>query len=153
TGNMEMLAAFGDAEQRRMWLEPLLSGEIRSAFAMTEPEVASSDATNIATRIRWEEGSTSRSDAAGSGGGEYVISGRKWFISGAMNPYCKLFIVMGKTDPDAESVHKQQSMVLVPRDTPGVEVRRPLTVYGYEDHYHGGHAEVVFDDARVPAHH
>jgi acyl-CoA dehydrogenase len=136
TGNMEVLAQFGDAEQRRRWLEPLLAGTMRSAFAMTEPEVASSDATNICTRIRRE-------------GDEWVVSGRKWFISGAMNPDCGIFIVMGKTDPDAD-VRRQQSMVLVPRDTPGVQVRRAMTVYGYEDHYHGGHAEVVFDEARVP---
>ncbi|HET6636758.1 MAG TPA: acyl-CoA dehydrogenase family protein [Streptomyces sp.] len=136
TGNMEVLAQFGDAEQRRKWLEPLLNGTMRSAFAMTEPDVASSDATNICTRIRRE-------------GDEYVITGRKWFISGAMNPDCGIFIVMGKTDPDAD-VRRQQSMVLVPRDTPGVQVRRAMTVYGYEDHYHGGHAEVVFDEARVP---
>ncbi|WP_369201537.1 acyl-CoA dehydrogenase family protein [Streptomyces sp. PU-14G] len=139
TGNMELLAQFGSEEQRERWLEPLLAGEIRSAFAMTEPEVASSDATNIATRIRRD------------GEGHYVISGRKWYISGAMNPDCKVFIVMGKTDPDGEDVRRQQSMVLVPRDTPGVEVRRAMSVYGYEDHYHGGHAEVVFHDVRVPA--
>jgi acyl-CoA dehydrogenase len=136
TGTMEVLAQFGDAEQRRRWLEPLLAGTMRSAFAMTEPEVASSDATNICTRIRRE-------------GDEWVVSGRKWFISGAMNPDCRIFVVMGKTDPDAD-VRRQQSMVLVPRDTPGVEVRRAMTVYGYEDHYHGGHAEVVFDEVRVP---
>jgi acyl-CoA dehydrogenase len=139
TGNMEVLAQFGDAEQRRRWLEPLLAGTMRSGFAMTEPEVASSDATNICTRIRRE-------------GDEYVITGRKWFISGAMNPDCGIFIVMGKTDPEAD-VRRRQSMVLVPRDTPGVEVRRAMTVYGYEDHYHGGHAEVVFDGVRVPASH
>ncbi len=138
TGNMELLTEFGDPEQRRRWLEPLLSGELRSAFAMTEPEVASSDATNIETGIRRE-------------GDTLVVSGRKWYISGAMHPDCGIFIVMGKTDPDAEDVRRQQSMVLVPRDTPGVEVRRAMSVYGYEDHYHGGHAEVVFDEARVPA--
>jgi acyl-CoA dehydrogenase len=137
TGNMEVLAGFGDAEQRRRWLEPLLAGTMRSGFAMTEPDVASSDATNIRTRIRRE-------------GGEYVVTGRKWFVSGAMNPDCRIFVVMGRTDPDAD-VRRQQSMVLVPRDAPGVEVRRAMTVYGYEDHYHGGHAEVVFDDVRVPA--
>ncbi|NSC20830.1 acyl-CoA dehydrogenase [Streptomyces albus subsp. chlorinus] len=137
TGNMELLAQFGSPEQRERWLVPLLSGEIRSAFAMTEPEVASSDATNIGTRIRRD-------------GDHYVITGRKWYISGAMNPECAVFIVMGKTDPDAEDVRRQQSMVLVPRDTPGLQVRRAMTVYGYEDHYHGGHAEVVFDDVRVP---
>ena len=138
TGNMELLAQFANAEQRRKWLDPLLAGEIRSAFAMTEPEVASSDATNIETRIRRE-------------GDEYVINGRKWFISGAMHPDCKIFIVMGKTDPDGEDQRRQQSMVLVPRDTPGLEVRRAMQVYGYEDHYHGGHAEVLFDNVRVPA--
>ncbi|MET7936250.1 acyl-CoA dehydrogenase family protein [Streptomyces sp. NPDC005322] len=138
TGNMEVLAQFGDEQQREQWLEPLLAGEIRSAFAMTEPEVASSDATNIETRIERD-------------GDDYVITGRKWYISGAMNPDCKIFIVMGKTDPGGADVRRQQSMVLVPRDTPGVEIRRAMRVYGYEDHYHGGHAEVVFDGARVPA--
>ncbi|AUA14861.1 acyl-CoA dehydrogenase [Streptomyces sp. SID8382] len=137
TGNMEVLAQFGDERQRKQWLEPLLDGEIRSAFAMTEPEVASSDATNIETRIERD-------------GDDYVITGRKWYISGAMNPDCKIFIVMGKTDPEGADVRRQQSMVLVPRDTPGVEVRRAMRVYGYEDHYHGGHAEVVFDRVRVP---
>ncbi|MFV0130667.1 acyl-CoA dehydrogenase family protein [Streptomyces sp. HMX112] len=138
TGNMEVLAQFGDERQRERWLRPLLAGEIRSAFAMTEPEVASSDATNIETRIRRD-------------GDEYVIDGRKWYISGAMNPDCAIFIVMGKTDPDGGDIRRQQSMILVPRDTPGVDVRRAMTVYGYEDHYHGGHAEVVFEDVRVPA--
>ncbi|KAF0646190.1 MULTISPECIES: acyl-CoA dehydrogenase family protein [Streptomyces] len=137
TGNMEVLAQFGTPEQRERWLEPLLAGEIRSAFAMTEPDVASSDATNIETRIERD-------------GGEYVVTGRKWYISGAMNPDCRVFIVMGKTDPDGPDVRRQQSMLLVPRDTPGVEVRRAMRVYGYEDHSHGGHAEVVFDRARVP---
>lgn len=138
TGNMELLAQFGDERQRKQWLEPLLAGEIRSAFAMTEPEVASSDATNVETRIERD-------------GDAYVVTGRKWYISGAMNPDCKVFIVMGKTDPDGADPRRQQSMVLVPRDTPGVEVRRAMTVYGYADHDHGGHAEVVFDGARVPA--
>ncbi|WP_060179996.1 acyl-CoA dehydrogenase family protein [Streptomyces sp. IMTB 1903] len=138
TGNMELLAQFGSEEQKKQWLEPLLNGEIRSAFAMTEPEVASSDATNIETRIERI-------------GDEYAVTGRKWFISGAMNPDCKVFIVMGKTDPEGADPRRQQSMVLVPRDTPGVEVRRAMTVYGYEDHDHGGHAEVVFDGVRVPA--
>ncbi|WP_314173121.1 acyl-CoA dehydrogenase family protein [Streptomyces winkii] len=137
TGNMEVLTEFGNAEQRRKWLEPLLSGEIRSGFAMTEPDVASSDATNIETRIRRD-------------GDDYVITGRKWYISGAMHPDCKIFIVMGKTDPDAPDSRRQQSMVLVPRETPGLEVRRAMQVYGYQDHYHGGHAEIVFDDVRVP---
>ncbi|MFD5125746.1 acyl-CoA dehydrogenase family protein [Streptomyces sp. NPDC058385] len=140
TGNMEVLTQFGDERQKKQWLEPLLAGEIRSAFAMTEPEVASSDATNITTLI---ERSTD--------GSEYVITGRKWYISGAMNPDCKIFIVMGKTDPDGSDIRRQQSMVLVPRDTPGLEIRRAMQVYGYEDHYHGGHAEVVFDRVRVPA--
>jgi acyl-CoA dehydrogenase len=138
TGNMEVLAQFGSDEQKKQWLEPLLAGEIRSAFAMTEPEVASSDATNIETRIERD-------------GDEYVITGRKWYISGAMNPDCKIFIVMGKTDPAHADVRRQQSMILVPRDTPGVEIRRAMQVYGYEDHSHGGHAEVVFHGARVPA--
>ncbi|WP_420032795.1 acyl-CoA dehydrogenase family protein [Streptomyces sp. cg28] len=138
TGNMEVLAQFGDDAQKKQWLEPLLAGEIRSAFAMTEPEVASSDATNITTRIERD-------------GDDYVITGRKFYISGAMNPNCKIFIVMGKTDPDGADIRRQQSMVLVPRDTPGVEVRRAMTVFGYEDHWHGGHAEVIFDGARVPA--
>ncbi|MFJ7156887.1 acyl-CoA dehydrogenase family protein [Streptomyces sp. NPDC101118] len=140
TGNMELLAQFGSAEQQKRWLEPLLAGEIRSAFAMTEPEVASSDATNIETRIERD-------------GDEYVVTGRKWYISGAMNPDCRVFIVMGKTDPDGPDVRRQQSMLLVPRDTPGVEVRRAMKVYGYEDHSHGGHAEVLFHGARVPADH
>ncbi|GAA2668147.1 acyl-CoA dehydrogenase family protein [Streptomyces lunalinharesii] len=137
TGNMEVLAQFGDDAQQKRWLEPLLAGEIRSAFAMTEPEVASSDATNIETRIERD-------------GDDYVINGRKWYISGAMNPLCQIFIVMGKTDPDGPDLRRQQSMVLVPRDTPGLTVKRAMQVYGYEDHYHGGHAEVVFDDVRVP---
>ncbi|MFF5921459.1 acyl-CoA dehydrogenase family protein [Streptomyces flavochromogenes] len=140
TGNMELLAQFGDEAQKKQWLEPLLTGEIRSAFAMTEPEVASSDATNIETRIRRD-------------GESYVVDGRKWYISGAMNPDCKIFIVMGKTDPDGTDPRRQQSMILVPRDTPGVEVRRAMQVYGYEDHSHGGHAEVIFDGVRVPASH
>ncbi|MFJ8623019.1 acyl-CoA dehydrogenase family protein [Kitasatospora sp. NPDC093550] len=137
TGNMELLAQFGSAEQRERWLRPLLEAEIRSAFAMTEPEVASSDATNVATRIDRD-------------GDEYVVNGRKWYITGAMNPDCKLLIVMGKTDPTAEP-HRQQSMVLVPRDTPGVTVKRGMTVFGYDDADHGGHAEVLFEDVRVPA--
>ncbi|MFE0192822.1 acyl-CoA dehydrogenase family protein [Streptomyces sp. NPDC058989] len=140
TGNMEVLAQFGNEAQRKQWLEPLLAGEIRSAFAMTEPEVASSDATNIETHIARE-------------GDEYVINGRKWYISGAMNPLCQVFIVMGKTDPDGADLRRQQSMILVPRDTPGVEVKRAMQVYGYEDHWHGGHAEVLFHDVRVPAAH
>ncbi|MFF0414647.1 acyl-CoA dehydrogenase family protein [Kitasatospora sp. NPDC004745] len=137
TGNMELLAQFGSAEQRERWLRPLLDAEIRSAFAMTEPEVASSDATNIATRIERD-------------GDDYVVNGRKWYITGAMNPQCRILIVMGKTDPGAEP-HRQQSMVLVPRDTPGVTVKRGMTVFGYDDADHGGHAEVLFEDVRVPA--
>jgi acyl-CoA dehydrogenase len=137
TGNMELLADFGSAAQQDAWLRPLLAGEIRSAFCMTEPEVASSDATNIATSIRRD-------------GDSYVVNGRKWWSSGAMDPRCQVFIVMGKTDPDAER-HKQQSMVLVPRDTPGVTVHRGMTVFGYTDGPHGGHAEVSFTDVRVPA--
>ncbi|SDP25191.1 acyl-CoA dehydrogenase family protein [Actinacidiphila guanduensis] len=136
TGNMEVLAEFGTPAQRKEWLEPLLAGEIRSAFAMTEPAVASSDATTIETRIERD-------------GDRYVINGRKWYISGAMNPKCAVFIVMGKTDPAAER-HRQQSQVLVPRDTPGLEVRRGMRVFGYDDADHGGHAEVVFHDVRVP---
>ncbi|MFI6762248.1 acyl-CoA dehydrogenase family protein [Micromonospora sp. NPDC050417] len=137
TGNMELLAEFGSPAQRERWLHPLLDGEIRSAFCMTEPEVASSDATNIATRIDRK-------------GDEFVVNGRKWWSSGAMDPRCEIFIVMGKTDPDADR-HRQQSMVLVPRDTPGVTVRRGMTVFGYTDGAHGGHAEVSFEDVRVPA--
>ena len=137
TGNMEVLNDFGTPEQKDAWLRPLLDAEIRSAFCMTEPDVASSDATNIATRIRRD-------------GGDYVVSGRKWWSTGAMNPDAKIFIVMGKTDPDADR-HRQQSMILVPRDTPGVRIVRPLTVFGYDDRDHGGHAEIVLDDVRVPA--
>ncbi|UUU20882.1 acyl-CoA dehydrogenase family protein [Streptomyces sp. DSM 40750] len=141
TGNMEVLTQFGDEAQKKQWLEPLLAGEIRSAFAMTEPEVASSDATNITTLI----------ERASDGTGDYVVTGRKWYISGAMNPDCQILIVMGKTDPNGADVRRQQSMVLVPRDTPGVTVKRAMRVFGYEDHYHGGHAEVIFEGARVPA--
>jgi acyl-CoA dehydrogenase len=137
TGNMELLAEFGSAEQQERWLRPLLDGEIRSAFCMTEPDVASSDATNIATRIERD-------------GGEYVINGRKWWSSGAMDPRCKILIVMGKTQPGGDK-HRQQSMILVPRDTPGVRVERGMQVFGYTDGPHGGHAEVEFRDVRVPA--
>ncbi|WP_282205298.1 acyl-CoA dehydrogenase family protein [Kitasatospora fiedleri] len=137
TGNMELLAQFGSPEQRERWLRPLLDGTTRSAFAMTEPDVASSDATNITTRIERD-------------GDEYVVNGRKWYITGAMNPDCGIFIVMGKTDPAAET-RRQQSMVLVPRDTPGVRVLRGMRVFGYEDTDHGGHAEILFEDVRVPA--
>ncbi len=136
TGNMEVLAQFGSPEQRERWLTPLLDGTIRSAFAMTEPGVASSDATNIGTRIERD-------------GDEYVITGRKFYISGAMNPNCRIFIVMGKTDPGAAR-HVQQSMILVPRDTPGLTVERGMTVFGYDDGDHGGHAEVNFEGVRVP---
>jgi acyl-CoA dehydrogenase len=137
TGNMEVLTLFGNEEQKKEWLAPLLEGEIRSAFAMTEPDVASSDATNIATSIVRD-------------GDDYVINGRKWWITGAMSPAAKIFIVMGKTDPDADR-HRQQSMILVPRDTPGVEVVRGMEVFGYDDREHGGHAELLFRDVRVPA--
>ena len=137
TGNMEVLHMFGTEQQQKQWLQPLLDGEIRSAFAMTEPEVASSDARNIATSIRRD-------------GDEYVINGRKWYISGAMNPNCKIFIVMGKTDPEA-APHQQQSMILVPRGTPGLTIKRGMRVFGYTDGDHGGHAEVLFEDVRVPA--
>ncbi|MGN9892517.1 acyl-CoA dehydrogenase family protein [Micromonospora sp. L31] len=136
TGNMEVLAMFGTEQQRKQWLEPLLEGRIRSSFAMTEPDVASSDATNISTRIE-------------RSGDQYVINGRKWWITGAMNPNARILIVMGKTDPDAER-HRQQSMVLVPRDTPGLVIKRGMEVFGYDDHDHGGHAELEFHDVRVP---
>ena len=135
TGNMETLERYATDGQKQKWLEPLLAGEIRSAFLMTEPAVASSDATNIQCSIRRD-------------GGDYVINGRKWFSSGAGNPRCTIFIVMGKTDPDGPR-HQQQSMVLIPRDTPGVTVLRPLSVFGYDDAPHG-HMEVVLDNVRVP---
>jgi acyl-CoA dehydrogenase len=136
TGNMEVLSMFGTPEQKDLWLRPLLAGEIRSAFAMTEPQVASSDATNIELSIVRH-------------GDEYVINGRKWWISGAMNPLCQIFIVMGKTDP-TEARHRQQSQVLVPRDTPGLVIKRAMHVFGYDDRDHGGHAEMEFNDVRVP---
>jgi acyl-CoA dehydrogenase len=134
TGNMEVLHMFGTSEQKERWLRPLMDGEIRSAFAMTEPAVASSDATNIATQIKRD-------------GDHYVINGRKWWISGAADPRCRFFILMGKTDPEAPK-HRQQSQVLVPIDTPGVTVVRNLPVFGYLDQH--GHCEITFDDVRVP---
>jgi acyl-CoA dehydrogenase len=137
TGNMETILRYGTEEQQNTWAEPLLNGEIRSAFLMTEPAVASSDATNIQCRIERV-------------GDEYVINGRKWWSSGAGDPRCKVLIVMGKTDPDGADRHKQQSMILVPSDTPGVKVERPLTVFGYDDAPHG-HMEVSLTDVRVPA--
>jgi acyl-CoA dehydrogenase len=137
TGNMEVLAQFGTPAQQERWLTPLLDGTIRSAFCMTEPEVASSDASNISTRI----------ERSGDG---YVVNGLKWFASGGMDPRAEIFIVMGKSDPGAER-HRQQSQILVPRDTPGVSVRRSMHVFGYTDGPHGGHAEIEFRDVRVPA--
>lgn len=134
TGNMEVLHMFGTPEQQERWLTPLLNGQIRSGFAMTEPDVASSDATNIQTRI----------DCVGD---EYVINGRKWWTTGANDPRCEILIVMGKTDPDADA-HHQQSMVLVPLTTPGVRIERALPVFGYNDQH--GHAEITFTDVRVP---
>jgi acyl-CoA dehydrogenase len=136
TGNMEVLAEFGTKEQQDRWLRPLLDGEIRSAFCMTEPDVASSDATNISTSIVRD-------------GDVYVINGRKWWSSGAMDPRCQILIVMGKSNPEADR-HRQQSQILVPRDTPGVDIQRGMHVFGYTDGTHGGHAEVVFTDVRVP---
>ncbi len=135
TGNMEVLHMFGTDEQKQRWLRPLMDGEIRSAFAMTEPDVASSDATNIGTSIMRD-------------GDEYVINGRKWWISGAADERCQVFIVMGQTAPDAEA-YRRQSMILVPRDTPGLTIERHLPIFGYQDQH--GHSEIVFDEVRVPA--
>jgi acyl-CoA dehydrogenase len=137
TGNMEVLAEFGSPQQQERWLGPLLDGMIRSAFCMTEPDVASSDAMNIATTINRD-------------GDGYVINGRKWWSSGAMNPGCEIFIVMGVTGGAAEG-HGRHSMILVPRETPGITVKRGMTVFGYTDGTHGGHAEIIFDHVRVPA--
>ena len=136
TGNMETIARYGSEENKKRWLKPLLDGEIRSAFAMTEPDVASSDATNIETRIQRH-------------GDDYVINGRKWWISGAGDPRCQIFITMGKTDPEAPR-HSQQSMILIPADTKGINIIRPLNVMGYDDAPHG-HMEMTFTDVRVPA--
>jgi len=137
TGNMEVLAKYGNEIQKKKWLEPLMAGEIRSAFAMTEPEVASSDATNIETRIERD-------------GDDYVINGKKFYISGACRKQCEILIVMGKTDPSNENRYIQQSQILVPTNTPGVTISRPMKVFGYEDAPEG-HAEIIFDNVRVPA--
>ena len=137
TGNMEVLVRYGTAAQKDSWLKPLLAGQIRSAFAMTEPEVASSDATNIECSVARD-------------GGDYVVNGRKWYISGALNERCKLLIVMGKTDPGNPDRHRQQSMILIPKDTPGVKIVRDMPLFGFIDAPEG-HPEIVFENVRVPA--
>jgi acyl-CoA dehydrogenase len=136
TGNMETIERYGSSEQKERWLKPLLDGKIRSAFSMTEPAVASSDATNIQMEIRRE-------------GNDYVVNGRKWFTSGAGARHCEILIVMGKTDPNCTDRHRQQSMILVPKNTPGVKIVRNLSIFGYDDAPHG-HAEVIYDNVRVP---
>lgn len=137
SGNMELLARYGSEEQKARWLQPLMAGEIRSAFSMTEPDVASSDATNLQTTIMRD-------------GDEYVINGKKWFTGGAMADNCTLLVVLGKSDPNHPERHKRHSMILVPKDTPGVKITRDLHVFGY-DHYPTGHPEIVYDNVRVPA--